>query len=490
MRWFLPCLDSAYRQYVLGMMDEIFSHYEVDELFLDTYGIQFHEYLGQEINPFCFCKYTEATWNRDHPGDPYREGFDSTEGWSRRYAWPKKRSLIDMLGEIVAAMRKHRPNVLISLNGGPEIQPNEVMQRVSFIYAEPITTITGISIGSILMRGWGLPDYQAVVFSQQGYIDTFQGSIPRIHVDALIVQNARTFIVGNAPIISDLDGQGLCTRWFAVAKETWADVSQVDSLLAGFRPVLSTAMLYGDATREALAGQKRPVDFQKSTVGALEVLTYAGRPVESLAEFRLRPEELETFETLVLPEVEVLSDAQAGIVRDWVNRGGTLLASYKSGLLDEKLQPRANFPLADVFGVYYASEDTKYAHDGTAERRHPDYTSTYLESAGHPQAVMLALNTVGIPGAFLKLKNDRRRSDAVSIAVLSSKMCRTTTGSTGDLRRLEPRGGTAVPCNRFGKRQSIYFCVPLFWAMQFRPFWIKAWVPELMRRLVEDPIAY
>jgi hypothetical protein len=90
----------------------------------------------------------------------------------------------------------HRPNLLISLNGGPELFPDDIMQRVSFICAEPITTRTGISIGSILLRGWGRPDYQSGTFSRQRYLDTYPSSIPRVLTDALIVQNARTFFVG------------------------------------------------------------------------------------------------------------------------------------------------------------------------------------------------------------------------------------------------------------------------------------------------------
>lgn len=35
LRWYIPCLDSPYRQYVLSMMDEIFARYDVAELFLD-----------------------------------------------------------------------------------------------------------------------------------------------------------------------------------------------------------------------------------------------------------------------------------------------------------------------------------------------------------------------------------------------------------------------------------------------------------------------
>ncbi len=134
---------------------------------------------------------------------------------------------------------------------------------------------------------------------------------PRVEADALIVQNARTFFVGNAPVVSDVDGQGFSKRWFNVAKETWGDVRNVDSLLEGIQPVPGTAMLYSVATRSALDAQNRPVDFRRSTVGALESMTYTGRPVESLAEFRLTAEELAKYEALILPEVDVLSDAQA-----------------------------------------------------------------------------------------------------------------------------------------------------------------------------------
>ena len=490
MRWYITCLDSPYRQYVLNMMNEIFARYDAAELFLDIFGIQFHHYHSTGISPFCFCKYTQEAWDKDHPGDPYREGFNTPEGWEARYRWHQKRSMSDMLDEILAAARKHRPNLIISLNGGPEAFPDDIMQKVSFIYAEPITTTTGISIGSILMRGYARPDYQAGVFSKQGYLDLYPGSIPRVKANALMVQNARTFIVGNAPIISDLDGQGFSKRWFAVAKETWTDVSNVDSLLAGIQPVLSTAMLYSNSTRQALEAEKRPVDFRQSTVGALEALTYAGRPVESLAEFRLTPEEMAKFEALVLPEVEILSDAQADVIRNWVKAGGTLISSFKCGLRDEKRQARSNFALADVFGVDYESEEHKYAHEGMAERHAGDYTSIFLESAGHRLAEMLAVSTVGMPGTFLRLK--RTSGEEVMryrLPFMVEDVPHNHWFNWGPPPPGTESGGTAVVYNRFGKGQSLYVGVPLFWAMQFRPFWIRAWVPDLMRRLVKEPIA-
>jgi hypothetical protein len=489
-RWYITCLDSPYRQYVLGMMDEIFSRYEIGELFLDIFGIQFAAYHSSGRSPFCFCKYTEEAWNKDHPGDAYREGFKTPEGWEARYRWHQQRSMTDILDEIIVAARKNRPDTLVSLNGGPENFPDDIMKKVSFIYAEPITTATGISIGSILMRGYDRPYYQAGVFSQYGYLDMYPGSIPRVEADALIVQNARTFFVGNAPVVSDVDGQGFSKRWFAVAKETWADVRNVDSLLEGIQPVLSTAMLYSASTRAALDTEKRPLDFRRSTVGALETLTYAGRPVESLAEFRLTPEELAKFEALVLPEVELLSDTQAEVIRNWVKSGGTLVASHKCGLRDENRQPRSNFPLADVFGVDYEAEERRYAYTEEGILRPGNFTSTYLESTGSPLAKLLAVSTVGLPGSFVKMK--RTTAEDVMryrLPFMVEDMPHHHWFNWGPPPPGTETGGTAVAYNRFGKGQSLYLGVPIFWAVQSKLRWIRNWIPELMRQLVKDPIA-
>ncbi len=491
MRWYITCLDSPYRQYVLSMMDEIFARYDVQEIFLDIFGIQFELYRSSGRNPFCFCKYTEQAWDREHPGDPYRQGFQTREGWEKRFNWHQQRTLTNMLDEIIAVARKHRPDLLISLNGGPESFPNDIMEKVSFIYAEPLPCPTGIALGSILMRGWGRPYFQAGIFTRYGYADIYPGSIPRVQADALIVQNARTFFVGNAPVVGGIDGQGFSKRWFAVAKETWEDVKNVDCLLGpDLQPLSSVAMLYSESTRNELDAQKRPVDFRHSTLGALETLTYAGRPVESLAEFRLEKKVLEQFQLLVLPEVEVLSAAEAETIRNWVSGGGTLLASYKCGLLDENCQPRSNFALADVLGVDYISEERKYSQDEKGNPRAADFTSTYLESAGHPLARMLSVSTVGMGGSFLRLR--RTHAEEVMryrLPLMVEDVTHHHWFNWGPPPPGSETAGTAVAFNKFGKGQSLYLGVPIFWAMQARPFWILDWIPALVRELAPNPIA-
>ena len=248
-----------------------------------------------------------------------------------------------------------------------------------------------------------------------------------------------------------------------MAKENWEDVRSVDSLLEGIQPVLSAAMLYSNSTRQFLDANHHPRDFRPSTVGALEALTYSGRPVESLAEYRLAQDELEKFETLVLPEVEVLSDHQADVIREWVKHGGTLVASYRCGLLDEKRQARSNFSLADVFGVDFDSEERRYAYDANGKLRPGDFTSTYLESAGHPLAKTLAVSTVGLPGSFLKLK--RTTAEEVMryrLPFMVQDLAHNRWFNWGPPPPGTETAGTAVAHNRYGKGQSVYLGVPIF----------------------------
>ncbi len=496
-RWYEPCMDTPYRQYVLAMIEEISRRYEIDELFLDVFGIQFWLYHSEGKNPFCFCKHTEAAWNNEYPGDPYREGFKTQEGWDRRYQWHQRRTMFDLLDEIIAAARQHRPDLLISLNGGPEMFPDALLKKVSFLYNEPVKTTTGISLSSIFIRGWGRPDYQGGVFTWWPYIDSIPGPPHRVEADALLLQNTRVFFVGETPLVSYIDGVNFSTRWFERAAEAFADVRNVDCLLPGTKPVLSAAMLYSEATRNVMDAQKRPLDFRRSTTGGLELMTYSGRPVESIPEFRLTPELLREFETLVLPQVDVLSDTQAAMIREWVAGGGTLVAIFKCGLLDENQKTRANFALADVLGVDYVSEEKRYAYDSEGKPKDV-LISTYMESAGHPLAQLFGKTTVGLPGSFVNVKRiTAQEVMRYRLPLMVEDMSRDQWYNWGPPPPGKEVGGTAVAYNRFGKGQAVYIGAPIFQAVNLRtpggiggrPFWLRQWFPNLLRQLVPNPIA-
>lgn len=66
----------------------------------------------------------------------------------------------------------------------------------------------------------------------------------------------------------------------------------------------------------------------------------------------LTEEALKNYEALILPNVALLSNDQAGSLRSFVERGGSLLATFETGLYDEWGKPRSDFALADIFDVH------------------------------------------------------------------------------------------------------------------------------------------
>jgi hypothetical protein len=83
-------------------------------------------------------------------------------------------------------------------------------------------------------------------------------------------------------------------------------------------------------------------------------LVEARVPFELIHEAFLTPARLDPFKLLILADAAALSEAQCAAIREFVTRGGSVLATLASSLFDESGVRRADFGLADVFGVSFA----------------------------------------------------------------------------------------------------------------------------------------
>jgi hypothetical protein len=236
--------------------------------------------------------------------------------------------------------------------------------------------------------------------------------------------------------------------------------------------------LYSQATQDEMAARNQPRAFRQSMLGALVLLTYTGRPVESIPEFRLSPEFLSQFDTLVLPEVDSLADGHAELIRQWVRDGGTLVATNRCGLLDEQHRPRDNFALHDVLGVNYVSEEDKY-------------TENYIESAGHPLAEKLARSAVGFKGPYLTIRRTTAKPVMrYRLPWMVEDMARNKWYNWGPPPPGKETGGPAATLNHFGKGHALYLAFPLFrtFGKHTRPRWIRELIPDFVRQLAPPPI--
>ena len=73
-------------------------------------------------------------------------------------------------------------------------------------------------------------------------------------------------------------------------------------------------------------------------------------------EDKIGAENLKKYTALVLPNTALLSDEQCRQLRAYVDGGGSLLATFETSMYNELNQRRADFGLADVFGIHKAGD--------------------------------------------------------------------------------------------------------------------------------------
>ena len=90
-------------------------------------------------------------------------------------------------------------------------------------------------------------------------------------------------------------------------------------------------------------------------------------------EEKLTPDNLRKYSALLLPNITLLSDSQLQQLRDYVDSGGSLLTTFETGMYTERNQKRADFGLAEVFGIHKADDilgTNGNAYSARIERRH------------------------------------------------------------------------------------------------------------------------
>ncbi|WP_116090476.1 alpha-amylase family protein [Sphingomonas crusticola] len=90
--------------------------------------------------------------------------------------------------------------------------------------------------------------------------------------------------------------------------------------------------------------------------GVYAALVDARIPVDFVHENDLTATRLAPYALLILPNFAMMSDAQADALNAFVKSGGSLLATYQTGLYDAAGAPRADFALGGLFGISKAGE--------------------------------------------------------------------------------------------------------------------------------------
>jgi hypothetical protein len=140
-------------------------------------------------------------------------------------------------------------------------------------------------------------------------------------------------------------------RWFSPIEKIYQGFYRSERYLRNTASMARVAVVIANES----AGEDKPWQQNGSfhMHGMYHNLVEGHIPFEMISAAMLDAEHLEPFKLLILPNIAALSDNQCAQLREFVNKGGSLLATFESSLYDETGKRRPDFGLGDLFGVSF-----------------------------------------------------------------------------------------------------------------------------------------
>jgi hypothetical protein len=158
---------------------------------------------------------------------------------------------------------------------------------------------------------------------------------------------------GMRPWVTKFSGVIYDRRWLPVVERIYQWHAEHERYLRNEQPLARVALLYSEQTATYHPGVGQGDRAADHVLGMYHALVEMRVPFEMVHESFLTPDRLDRFKLIVLADAAALSDAQCQAIRDYVARGGSVLATFATSLYDELGVQRRNFGLSDLFGVSF-----------------------------------------------------------------------------------------------------------------------------------------
>ncbi len=167
-------------------------------------------------------------------------------------------------------------------------------------------------------------------------------------------------------------------RWLPVIRDLYGWHYRNERYLRNERPLARAALVFSQQTYRNYGAERAAQTVEAHTLGFYQALIEARIPFEMAHDGLLDAEHIGQFKVLALPNIAALSTRQCDQLRQFVERGGGLVATHETSLFDEAGERRADFGLADLFGASYAGAvDARMQNSylrlesGPGGKRHP-----------------------------------------------------------------------------------------------------------------------
>jgi hypothetical protein len=163
-----------------------------------------------------------------------------------------------------------------------------------------------------------------------------------------------TLASGMVPYYHSVGGEkgfGEDRRWQKVGTEYFQWMAKHDKHFVNKRSIANIGVVIGQRT-QLFYKSPHNVSMQNDMDGIYYALLEGRFLFDFVHEDKLQLERLKKYSALILPNTALLSDEQCQQLRAYVAQGGSLLASFETSIYTNENERRAEFGLADVFGIH------------------------------------------------------------------------------------------------------------------------------------------
>lgn len=442
------CVNTPWREWVFGVLRDL-AAYPIDGIFYD----------GPVYRPdTCYCRWCRdkfrARYGADLPSKKERRG----PAFARLVEF-QAASIAEFLRDSRRILKQLRPEAALYMNGGLRAAnwATGRLNRVLIAEQDLLGAEGGFIYGDLTRMPLWKPGLTARL------LETQAGGKPRVIFSAA-AHKPWTFSLLPAPELRLLYADTIANAasvWMGVTpfefdQPEMAALTEMNrfvrdhaSYLHATRSEARAALVWSDVTANFYAGSEAQlIDIDRapprSEIGNLEAefsgladaLMRSQVPFDVIDDVTLAREPLERYRLIVLPNVACMSEQVARRLRDYVEAGGNLLATFETSLYDETGIRRGEFALADLFGVKGAGK--------IAGPRRWDFMKPV---AGDPLLEGLTRELIPSPAFYLPLQ-----------AAGARELLRFTKPLAGRYDGIpEPSPDPALLMRPFGRGQAAYF---------------------------------
>ncbi len=454
------CWNSPYRDWLPRYLSEMIEYFDLDGVYFDDMNWGSHSDAGQRRTGGCICRFCREQY-LEECGRELPPVVDMEDADFRSYIVWRYGKFIDGVEHVARGVYAEHPDVILDWNyygrpyGSPDIgwmasHPLNPLPTSTRFFMEAGLDNLGVSFPAKLLRAAG-PTFGFFFHAARSISEVGSAPDPEPHTGAIAALSA--VVRGGATVTVSLDA-GAHTHHGSTLQSIYSAARELQPYVGG--EAIRHAALHVSQQGRDFQYYPEPDEFWKLCRGSDEMLKRSQILTEVVFDRNLTLDTLRQYKVLVLSNSGCLGDGQVKAIREFVHRGGCLVATHRTSLCDELGRERGNFALAEVLGVDYAGAEDQEAVELEGGKMNPGESNILVPQTEELKRRFGHFVAFGAPQSRIELRPD---SDPEILFTKSSLKWKGTRSPLGDEFYAGAdfdSGEPALSLNRYGKGTAIY----------------------------------